>query len=458
MLSFALVLRYYGEEPLETIQFTDIMPCILEYRDNVHIYHSIGTNYSEVTDQFTVELSTDGKTIWFTSNGSLLVKDSESIGVVFDVEVVGVTGTCHECGEVFNYGCVSGRIGCTKDPNFFMEDYLQINSGCPSGNCPPSIPSIRGPTNGVVGEELEFHFITYDPDDDQVYYMIDFGDIDCIPTWQGPYASGNEISVKYTFSSTGTFKIIAKAKDTEDHESGWTPMGYEHVVVIVSQGEPCIEIDPESHDFGTIEPGLTDSTTFEIWNDNEGTLTYSLSESSDWLELSTTSGESTGEHDTITVEINTTGLSEQMHTCDIQITSNGGDEVFTVTVNVAEESQEEPELSILPPSLLNIDHVEATIENIGGIDVANVDWEINITGGLLGLVTIENSGTIAYLVADGSETISSNEPVVANGMLPFGLGRISGTIKASVGGDYSIEEPVGGFIIGKYIIIMGYAP
>jgi hypothetical protein len=98
--------------------------------------------------------------------------------------------------------------------------------------------------------------------------------------------------------------------------------------------EPSLSVSPSSHDYGDKCEGETDNTTFEIWNSGTGTLTYSLSETCDWLDVNPASGSSTGEHDTITVDINTTGLSEGTHTCDITISSNDGTGTFTVTVNV----------------------------------------------------------------------------------------------------------------------------
>ena len=50
--------------------------------------------------------------------------------------------------------------------------------------------------------------------------------------------------------------------------------------------------------------------------------------------MSPLQGESTGEHDTITVSIDTSGLSEGLHTCDVLINSNGGNGIFTVRVTV----------------------------------------------------------------------------------------------------------------------------
>jgi hypothetical protein len=84
----------------------------------------------------------------------------------------------------------------------------------------------------------------------------------------------------------------------------------------------------------------TDSTSFEIWNDGVGLLTYSLSESCDWVDIDPVSGDSTGEHDMITVNINTTGLALGSHHCDILIDSDGGSELFEVDVYVVSSSTE----------------------------------------------------------------------------------------------------------------------
>jgi GH25 family lysozyme M1 (1,4-beta-N-acetylmuramidase) len=105
-------------------------------------------------------------------------------------------------------------------------------------------------------------------------------------------------------------------------------------VNVVPCEEPVLSYSPTSRDFGDMCEGETDSTTFEIWNSGTGTLTYSLSESGDWVEVNPTSGSSNGEHDTITVDIDTTGLSEGSHTCDITINSNDGSGTFTARMNV----------------------------------------------------------------------------------------------------------------------------
>ena len=135
------------------------------------------------------------------------------------------------------------------------------------------------------------------------------------------------IKVKFCPTSTGskTATLYADGSNCNDDSSSLSGTGVENTELSYS---------PASHDFCDMCEGVTDSTTFEIWNSGTGTLTYTLSETCGWVDVNPKSGSSTGEHDTITVDIDTTGLSEGPHTCDISIGSNGGSGTFTVTVNV----------------------------------------------------------------------------------------------------------------------------
>ncbi|RLI62921.1 MAG: hypothetical protein DRO67_06585 [Candidatus Asgardarchaeum californiense] len=339
-VQFGLGLEYYGEEALDDIQFVDIMPCILEYRDNV----VISLNNEDVTDDFTVELSEDGKTIWFNSTGSLIIEDGDSIVVCFDAEVVGVTGECQECADVVNYAYVTGLVGCPGEP-FFMDDDITIISGCPS--CPPSIPSIRGPTSGETGQELTFYFVTEDPDEDQVYYMIDFGGD--VTGWIGPSDSGVEIYHNYTFDEVETYIIKAKAKDSEGHESEWTPAGYEHEVVITEAPVP-----------------------------------------------------------------------------------------------------DEKELNV-SVSTLSFGRIIFTVENVGDVNMENVDWIVNVTGGLLGRVEYEVNCTIDSIEVGDSVRETTGWPI-GSSSIPSGFGRV--TVKISLtDGDYTQDFEFEGWLIGKILLM-----
>jgi uncharacterized protein YxeA len=78
-------------------------------------------------------------------------------------------------------------------------------------NQPPGAPTITGPTSGKVGKEIEFTFNAVDPDGDNVKYHIDWDDGDSDET--GLYPSGEDVKVKHTWDSDGTYTIRAYAED-----------------------------------------------------------------------------------------------------------------------------------------------------------------------------------------------------------------------------------------------------
>jgi len=109
----------------------------------------------------------------------------------------------------------------------------------------------------------------------------------------------------------------------------------------VSVEGPGLAFDPEGVDFDTMGVDQTESSTFEIWNSGIDTLTYTLSSSESWLTVSPLSGDSTGEHDTITVEVDTTGLTPGMsYHGEVMISSNGGSGVFSVDFYLVDDNTE----------------------------------------------------------------------------------------------------------------------
>ncbi len=87
------------------------------------------------------------------------------------------------------------------------------------GNAPDA-PAITGPSSGKIKEQQEYNFVTTDPDGDDVYYYIEWGD-GSSEKWIGPYASGEEVTMEHSWDSKGTYTIKAKAKDTNGEESDW---------------------------------------------------------------------------------------------------------------------------------------------------------------------------------------------------------------------------------------------
>ncbi|HWR63417.1 MAG TPA: hypothetical protein VN365_03340, partial [Candidatus Thermoplasmatota archaeon] len=89
-----------------------------------------------------------------------------------------------------------------------------------SENEPPNPPTITGPTKGKIKVAINYNFTTTDPEGDEVYYFIDWGD-NTNSSWIGPYPSGDLITKSHTWSKKGTYIIKAKAKDIYGTESGW---------------------------------------------------------------------------------------------------------------------------------------------------------------------------------------------------------------------------------------------
>jgi len=87
-------------------------------------------------------------------------------------------------------------------------------------NEPPIIPLISGSNSAQVGRTYDYTFSTTDPEGNDVWYLVGWGDEEIIYLY-GPYESGEELVVKHSWNKKGTFTISAKAIDVFDDESDW---------------------------------------------------------------------------------------------------------------------------------------------------------------------------------------------------------------------------------------------
>jgi len=90
-------------------------------------------------------------------------------------------------------------------------------------NDPPNTPTIDGPEEGKAGEEQEYIINTTDPDGDDVYYCINWGNAS-EDIWDGPCESGKEITMSHTWVEEGIYTITVKAKDEYDFESDYVSL------------------------------------------------------------------------------------------------------------------------------------------------------------------------------------------------------------------------------------------
>ncbi len=116
---------------------------------------------------------------------------------------------------------------------------------------------------------------------------------------------------------------------------------------------PVLGYSPTSINFGTHDPGWTGSDSFEIWNSDTGSLDYTISESIPWISVNPTSGSSTGEHDTITVNVIDTGSMSGYYSGTISISSNGGSGSVSVDITIEDTDTIPPEITDITTTMSN---------------------------------------------------------------------------------------------------------
>ncbi len=89
-------------------------------------------------------------------------------------------------------------------------------------NNPPSLPAIEGPSSGKFGEEQSYNLMSTDPDGDELFYIIDWGDSK--EETYGPFPSGENIEVGHIWDEKGTYLIRLKSKDIYGSESDWSTL------------------------------------------------------------------------------------------------------------------------------------------------------------------------------------------------------------------------------------------
>ena len=138
----------------------------------------------------------------------------EWIGPYASGEVVTIGHIWSERGEYTIRAKAKGMLGFESE---WSEPLNVIISN------PPDAPDIDGPPSGITGIEYEYTFNSIDPDGEDVYYYIDWGD-DTFDDWFGPFASGTDATASHIWDEDGEYTIKTKAKDIYDLESDWATL------------------------------------------------------------------------------------------------------------------------------------------------------------------------------------------------------------------------------------------
>ncbi len=91
-------------------------------------------------------------------------------------------------------------------------------------------------------------------------------------------------------------------------------------LTVASNSSPVLSVSPTVLDFGA----TTQQLSFDVWNSGSGSLSYTISETANWLNVTPTSGQSTGEQDRVTVTVDRAGLLAQLYQANITIQPSDG--------------------------------------------------------------------------------------------------------------------------------------
>jgi hypothetical protein len=90
-------------------------------------------------------------------------------------------------------------------------------------NQPPGLPEITGPTSGKIDVEQSYQITAQDPDGNDLYYYIDWGDGSEIGLI-GPYSSGRTAIAKHNWTEKESYTIKVKSRDVYNATSDWTSL------------------------------------------------------------------------------------------------------------------------------------------------------------------------------------------------------------------------------------------
>ena len=127
-------------------------------------------------------------------------------------------------------------------------DYDPDSFDWPADPHPPSSPSINGPISGGVGTQYRYIVSSADPDDDLIYYTINWDDGN-VDKWLGPYVSGEEITLEHSWDSSGKYNVKVWAIDEWGLQSSWSTISVRMPTNKQLINRPIIKIISQVFDF-----------------------------------------------------------------------------------------------------------------------------------------------------------------------------------------------------------------
>jgi len=174
---------------------------------------TVGNEYFIVTHTVNV---TDNFYAWGANN----ISESYPFGCMYySIDDGGSWTNESASSNPTNYEEFINLNGAPTIDEYVTWDMCFKTYGC--DNFAPEKPEISGPASGKPGISYTYNFRTKDPNEDDLYYYIDWDDDSPIET-VGPLASGSEGTATHKWTDEGSFVIRIKAADIYGAESDWS--------------------------------------------------------------------------------------------------------------------------------------------------------------------------------------------------------------------------------------------
>ena len=246
----------------------------IELKNNGSIFFKIGKDLCYI-ELFSNEGYNDGSWhfVKILLNGNLA---SSTIDIYVDGNL-DASITRYVC-DFENTDFIKAAIGkkASDDSGFFEGQIDELKFiKYEGGNEQPTL-EINGSSYGETYLEYELTIIIYDPEGDDGWIKIDWGDGN-ITDWLGPYKSSEYVNVSHIYTEEGKYEIKAKSKDFWD-ESKWSEpffvrIGDFPLFPPIINGPRYGEIDVlYNYTFVTEDIGGYDLYYFIDWGDGNNTV------------------------------------------------------------------------------------------------------------------------------------------------------------------------------------------
>jgi len=173
--------------------------------------------------------------IWDTRNELVITNPSNYSDIISNLAINAMllhTGDMITPAITIDYLTLDDDNGNISDGTPHYRE-IAAGFGAHNMNAPPVSPGTPdapdGPDDGITDIKYTFSATTTDAEDDQIFYLFDWGD-GKDSGWVGPYNSGDTGSASHMWIEGGNFEVRAKAKDEYGRESGWSDP---HTITII---------------------------------------------------------------------------------------------------------------------------------------------------------------------------------------------------------------------------------